>query len=133
MYLRYTPEGSDTQEWPISLGKFRTMEVEAIERMTGLDYGTEFKQKLMKGNGAARRALLWTVLRRAHPTLKYVDVDFADDEVVLQMDTDELTELRDAVATAPMSEDERTLALDAIARDIEAAPAPPGKALSQSA
>ncbi len=133
MYLRYTPEGSDTTEWVVNLGKLRTFDVEAIERVSGMAYGSDFKQNLMKGNGVARRALLWVMLRKAHPTLKYGDVDFADDELVLQLDADELGELRAAVeASTSISEADKALALEALDADMRTAPAAPGKALSPS-
>jgi hypothetical protein len=134
VYLRYTPEGSDTQEWVVQLGKLRVFDIEAIERVTDMAYGTEYKQALMKGNGKARRALLWTMLRKAHPTLKYADVDFADDELVLQLDTDELAELKAAVeASTGIPEADKVLALEALDADLRTAPAPPGKAPSPSA
>jgi len=132
VYLRYTPEGSEPQEWPIDLGKLRTMEVEAIEKVTGLDYGVEYKQRLLKGNGRARRALLWTLLRRRHSTLRFEDVDFADAELELGMDKGELAEMRKTLTEVPMDEGERAIALSLIDQQIETAPEAPGKALSPS-
>lgn len=120
MRLVYHPEGStEPQRWEISLGKFRSLEVEQIEKLTGFDYGNEFKARLMKGNALARRALLFVLLRRQHPTTKFHDVDFADDELQLEMDLDELHETRKVVETSPaISEAERPLVLAALDEQI---------------
>jgi len=128
VYLRYTPDGGDIQEWTVQLGRFRSQEIEQIERITGLDYGTEFKSRLLKGNGKARRALLWTLQRRDHPRIKFEDVDFADDELTLVMDRAELEETREMLATVAMPDDERAMAYAMLERQISEAPEPPGKA-----
>lgn len=129
MILIYRVEGGEEQRWEFKLGRLRVMEIEAIEKVTGLAYGSEFREALLKGAIRARRALLWVFLRRAHPTLKFVDVDFADDEVVLEQDRDEWTELRKATVDAPgIDEETREMALAAIDKELESAPDAPGKA-----
>ncbi|GIJ51326.1 hypothetical protein Val02_82120 [Virgisporangium aliadipatigenens] len=115
MFLIYTPDGEETQKWEFKLGRLRSMEIEAIEKLTGLDYGSTFKQALLQGNARARRALLWTFLRRDHPRLKFSDVDFFDEEVEVTLDRAEWGELRtETEAAAGVDEDARAQALAAI-------------------
>lgn len=129
MILIYKPDGQEQQQWLVQLGKLRVMETEAIEKRTGLAYGTEFKAELLKGATRARRALLWTYLRREHPALRFEDVDFCDDELELQMDRDELAESRARLlATDDMDADIKVLTLAEIDRQLAEAPEPPGKA-----
>lgn len=136
MRLVYHPEGQEQPtEWVINLGKFRSLEVEAIERVTGYNYGTEFRERLLKGNSLARRALLWTLQRRSHPTMKFADVDFADDELALELDRDELVEARRVVAeAATLPELEQAAVLAELDRQIAALAeaAQEGKALTPS-
>jgi hypothetical protein len=122
MRLVYAPEGQpEPTTWAVDLGKLRTMEVEAIERLTGLDYGSTFKERLLKGNSLARRALLFTLQRRQHPTLKFADVDFADDELRLEFGLAELQAMRSAVEEAPsLTDDERVAALAELDKMIDA-------------
>lgn len=129
MYLSYTPEGQETQRFHYEPGKVRTSESEAIEDRTGLSYGGDFKIALLKGSMRARRALLWTFLRRQHPTMRYEDVDFADGEVTLELDTDEVQAELDALATSSaVPEDDRRVAEAIYREQLKTAPAPPGKA-----
>lgn len=133
MLLKYTPEGGEAQTWTVDLGKLRTMETEAIEKVTDLPYGSAFREQLFKGGTRARRALLWTMLRRAHPTLKFADVDFADDEVVVDFDREEWANIRAAVADAPgLDDDARAFQLGAIDAAMAEAPEAPGKAPASS-
>lgn len=98
MLLTYHPAGDESpQVFTFKLELMRSKEVEAIEKRTGWTFGQEFREQLLKGGSLARRALLWTFLRRAHPFLKFDDVDFADHEVTLEMDAGELVEQRAAV------------------------------------
>ncbi|WP_320069751.1 hypothetical protein [Micromonospora sp. RTGN7] len=132
MRLIYRPDGQPEQAWPVNLGRFRVAECEAIERRTGLPYGTEYKTALLKGATAPRRALLWTLLRRDHHTLRFEDVDFYDDELQLVFDVDELREMRDATAEAPgIGESERGQALAALDAEIDAALAAAGDDVDQ--
>ncbi|MER7002204.1 hypothetical protein ABT297_04035 [Dactylosporangium sp. NPDC000555] len=119
MFLVYKPEDGDAQRWTVQLGKLRSGEIEQIEKLTGFDFGTDYKTRLMRGNALARRALLFTMLRRAHPRTRFADVDFADDELTLEMDVAELTELRTAIEEADaLSDDERKLAISQIDRQL---------------
>ncbi len=120
MRLVYTPEGQDEpQVWEFALGKLRSQEVEHIERLTGLSYGTEYKDRLLKGNMLARRALLFTLLRRQHPHYKFADVDFADEELTLEQNLDELLETRKVIETLPaIPEAERPAVLEALDQQI---------------
>lgn len=124
MQLIYTPDGQESQRWPIDLGKLRVQECEAIEKRTGLAYGTEYKEALLKGGTAARRALLWTLLRRDHPRTRYEDVDFADGELVLEFDLGEYHAMRAAVADdATLTDDDRARGLAVLDQAIAEAEA----------
>lgn len=134
MYLTYRPEGStEPRRWHIQLGRLRVFDTEAIEKATGMDYGSDFKQRLLQGNVRARRALLWIMLRREHPTLKYADVDFADDELLLEQDRDELAATRaEIAASTELAEANRAALLAVIDQQLATAPEAPGKAPSPS-
>jgi hypothetical protein len=122
MILRYHPEGDETpQEWTLDLGRLRSKEIEAIEKRTKMHYGSAFKQALLEGNGLARRAILWTFLRRTHHTLLFDDVDFADAEVTIEMETDELHEAIEQLRSSDIiPEEQRTIALAALQADLDA-------------
>lgn len=122
MRLVYAPDGQESQRWPVDLGKLRVAECEQIEKRTGLTYGAEFKEQLLKGGITARRALLFTLLRREHPRTRWEDVDFADDELRLEFDVDELREMRAATVDATgVSEEHRAQALAVLDAEIAAA------------
>lgn len=135
MIFTYHPEGQDEpQTWALDLGKIKVGEMEAIEKRTGLRFGTEFRAALMMAGASARRAMLWTLLRRTHHTLRYEDVDFANDEVKLEMDRDEWEVVRQQViANKAITEDERAERLEAIDTASADAPEPPGKSPTPSA
>lgn len=89
MWVTYNPEGDEKQEWWLQIKKLRSVELEQIEARSGFDTD-EWMQRLFVGNVRARRALLWTLLRRQHHTLKYEDVDFAVDELEVELDAQEM-------------------------------------------
>lgn len=136
MFLVYKPEDGEEQRWEYRPGRLRVMEMEAIEKHTGgLAYATEFKAQLLKGQTAARRALLWTFLRRQHPTLKFADVDFFDDELQLERTKGEVEQEIAAVqelSDADMSPDERLMTVAILRQQLATAPDDPGKADSAS-
>lgn len=121
MILRYHPEGDETaQEFQFDLGRLRSKECEAIEKRTGMPYGSTFKEKLLQGHTLARRAMLWTMLRRKHHTLIFDDVEFADSELTVEMETHELVEAIEQLRTSEAIADElRAPALAALQADLE--------------
>lgn len=115
MILTFTPGEGDVQRWEIQLGRFRVGEMKAIDKATGLRFGSTFKQALLEGDTSARQALLWVLQRRQHPTLKLDDVDFADDELTLEFQRPELVEILAGLESAPgIPEDQREAAAAAI-------------------
>lgn len=134
MFLVHKPEGGEEQRWEYRPGRLRTMEMEAIEKHTGLAYSTDFKQQLLRGQTSARRALLWTFLRRAHPTIKYADVDFCDDELTLERTKGEIE--RELVELDNMADDiapeDLAMARALLRQQLADAPDDPGKAPSPS-
>ncbi|MFG1898697.1 hypothetical protein ACGFIP_32285 [Micromonospora zamorensis] len=136
MFLVYKPEDGEEQRWEYRPGRLRTMEMEAIERATGgLAYNTEFKMALLKGQTSARRALLWTFLRRQHPTIKYADVDFYDDELTLERTKGEIEREIAELEKVPDSDipaEDRMAGLMVLRMQLAEAPDDPGKALAPS-
>lgn len=134
MIVTYHPEGSaEPTVWTVNLGKFRAGEMEAIEDVTKMAFGTEYRQALYYGNARARRALLWTLQRRDHPVLKIRDVDFADDELKVELDKSEWAALRAQVVKAsPVDDPQVEQALQTIDVQIADAPEAPGKAPTPS-
>lgn len=98
MYLVYSPDGSDgPKRWKYNPRKIMSVERENIERRTDRTW-SQFTKDVVEGSSICRRALLYTFLKREHPTLKYDDVDFAWDELKLEHSKAELEELRATVA-----------------------------------
>lgn len=133
MYLAYRPEGQDTeQEFHFHPRRtLRFAEMEAIERRTGWTYD-QFLQQLLAGSVIARRALLWTFLRRQHPTLKIEDIDFTAEQVELRRDTDEIdAELAALADMDGLPEADRAAAEAMLRAQRATAPAPPGPGKAQ--
>jgi hypothetical protein len=98
VYLVYSPEGDEEpQRWKYNPRKLMSAERENIERLTGSTWA-EFTKKVVEGSSLCRRALLYTFLKRAHPTLKFDDVDYAWDELELAYSKGELQQMREAAA-----------------------------------
>lgn len=129
MFLIYKPEGQSEQRWHYQPGRVHSGEMILLERETGLKYGQEFKQALMEGGTIARQGLLWLFLHRQHPSLKFADVGFYDDELVLEGDKDELAAQIEALeGMAGIPEDERQAGLAILRSQLATAPDAPGKA-----
>lgn len=120
MYLIYQPAGAEEpKRWKYDFRRLNTMEREAIERRTGLDFA-EWTQKVLRGNSTARRALLFTFLRREHPGLRWEDVQFEWDELRLEYSRSEYLLQREE-ALESMKGDELAVVLERIDRELETA------------
>jgi hypothetical protein len=100
VYLIYQPEGEDDpQRFKYHPNKLMSPEREMLERRTGKDF-SDFTQSVLNGNSTCRRALLFLFLKRAHPGVKWEDVDFAWDELRLEYSRQEYQAMRDAISEA---------------------------------
>jgi hypothetical protein len=118
VYLVYQPEGSEEPtRWPYNPRKLMSAEREAIEKVTGLPFA-EFTQAVIKGSSLARRALLWVMLKRDHPTTKFDDVDFAWDELRLEYSRQEYAQMI-ADASENLTGEQRELTLQGLQREWE--------------
>ncbi|MBC2903530.1 hypothetical protein [Streptomyces cupreus] len=117
MFLVYSPEGSEEpKRWKYNPRKIMSAEREWIERRTDRNW-SEFTKDVVQGSSLCRRALLYTFLKREHPSVKWDDVDFAWDELKLEYSKAELIELRATVAESA-SGDERAAVLEKLDAEI---------------
>lgn len=118
MYLVYQPEGSDEPtRWPYNPRKLMSAEREAVEKRCGVPFA-EFTKAVIQGSSLARRALLWVMLKRDHPTTKWADVDFAWDELKLEYSKQEYAQMI-ADASENLTGEQRDLTLQGLRQEWE--------------
>lgn len=122
MILTYTPDGDKAQKWVFRPDDMLDRESEEIERRTDWTW-PEFCEKLQKQSTLARRVLLWTLLRRQHPSLRLEDLTFRQSQCVLEFDRGELESMRAEIEKSPDRPGmDRDTILEVLAREIEKAP-----------
>lgn len=122
MILTYTPDDGNAVKWVFRPDDMLDRESEEIERRTDWTW-PEFLEKLQKQSTLARRVLLWVLLRRQHPTLRFEDLSFRQSQCVLEFDRTELESMRSEIEKSPDRPGvDRALILDVLAREIEKAP-----------
>lgn len=96
MILRYTPLDGAPQKWDLSTVRFLTSEAETVERTTDLDWSQVLNRNtlVIRKSPTARRALLWVLLKRDQPSLRYSALDPAVEEVDVKLGADDAAELR---------------------------------------
>lgn len=125
MIVTFTPVEGDSRSYDFKPRRIMSAEAENIERLVGKPYA-EAVQAVIAGSALARRALVFTLEKRAHPTLRWTDFDFPFDAVEVEFDADELAEIRASVEQAPgLSDAERADALAGIAALEETTPPTP--------
>ena len=130
MYLVYQPEGqAEPTRWAYNPRKLMSAEREAIERRTERNWST-FTKDVIEGSSLCRRALLFTYLKREHPTYRWDDCDFAWDELKLEYSRSELEEIRKTVAENSTGEEREAILakLDAEIAEAYVDPEDEGKA-----
>jgi hypothetical protein len=105
----YQPVDGERQEFEYHPNELLSFDAEAIEDVGGPTWGTyeEFGEKLIGGNLKARRAVLWVMLRRQNPRLRFVDLVVRADEVKIASDADDI---RVYLAQDDLTEQERAAA-----------------------
>lgn len=123
MFLIYSPAGEPRREWVFKPNDILNREAEQIEKVCSCTW-QEFLERLQKGQTMARRALLWTMLRRDHSVLRFSDVEFRQGELDVEFDKDELREIRSSTERAPevaFDGKDRDAVLEVIDQEIERA------------
>jgi len=122
LIVTYARSGGETQKWDYKPGDVLSAEAETLERITDKTFD-EINTGLLRGAVWARRGVLWMLMKRDNPSLKYADVQFKSGEVQVDWSTDERAEMRKAIeANTDLTEDERELAIAALGEDEEPAP-----------
>lgn len=140
MLVTYKPEDNpeDVKSWVFKPGRVRQSEAAVIEKVYGQNWD-QFCAEAQAGSIRARRVLLWHLMRRDHPVLRFEDVpDIYTDELLVEHSVEELRVVRERVEKSGLSEADREMALgvidgqiaDAEAREAEAGGE--GKATSNS-
>jgi len=137
MIVTYTPQGTDQpRTWSFDPEDVPESMAEVIERRFGGDNPTyeAWQQGILHGSARARRVLLWHLLQREHPTIRYEDVDPTRKQLTVQFTRTELYAMKDRVqATRKMPAEQREQILLALDIQLERAPddlEPEGKAPS---
>jgi len=121
MYVVYKPSDGDEQVWEYDPNKLLCAERELIEKRTGMRF-TDWTEEVVKGGSLARRALLYVMQKRKHPTIKWDDVEFMWDQLDVEFSRDELLEIRAAVVEDDTADaEERTEALAGLDEQIKTA------------
>ncbi|WP_329311711.1 hypothetical protein [Streptomyces sp. NBC_01262] len=96
MIFTYSRQGAEPQRWDLSEVRFLSSEAEAVERTTGLEWGEVLHWRTLvdKVSPTARRGLLWILLKRSDPTLRYSACDPVLAEMDVKLGAKELAELR---------------------------------------
>lgn len=108
MLLTYRPDGGDERVWPYKPDDLPYEDAERLEDLLDCTFD-EFKGKVVRGGLKARRALLWLLLRRDNPKLRFSDVQLKrTGELLVEWDGDEITKMREAtLKNDDLDEDDR--------------------------
>lgn len=121
MYVIYKPSDGDEQVWEYDPNKLMCAEREVIEKRTGMRFA-DWTEEVVQGGSLARRALLYVMLKRTHPTIKWDDVDFAWDQLDVEFSREEFLEIRQAILDDDtVSTDEKTQALAGLDEQLKTA------------
>jgi hypothetical protein len=121
LILIYAPEGGERRTWNLKEVRFMATEAEAVERATGMEW-QEAKARVIKGSMVALRAVVWVLVKRDEPALRYGAFDPAEHEIGVDLDAEEWGVLREELANSDdMSDEQKALMLAQL--DAEAATA----------
>lgn len=128
MLLIYTPESGERREWqfqPYEAWSFETELVESVGGQMWISWDG-FLSLLRVDNTKAKRALLWVMLRRDKPDLRFVDLVTKAKEITIGLDVDERADLRRRLddPEETWTQAERELAEDALSEYPDYEPEP---------
>lgn len=126
MIVTFKPDEGEARVWDYQPDRLMYPEAEEIERLTGMAYEGDFQQAILQGSARARRALAFVFEKRVHPSLAWKSFgNFPAGAIKVEYDRSELARFREALASAPMTDEERQQASDALdVLEVDAPEAP---------
>lgn len=125
MFVTYRPDGQKPQVFEFRPGRVLSSHAMMIEKRYAKALGEksatwdQFKAAVMSGSSVARRVLLWHLLSRTHPTVRFEDTpDFYEGELLVEHSKEELSEMREMLEKSP-SIPESDLAIILTKLDVE--------------
>lgn len=128
MNVKFKNDKYGNHDWPeFKPGKMSTTDAEDIEKVTGMTF-VQWGQALMNGSTICGRALVWTLLRKQNRGLRFREVEFAIDELSIELDDEEKGRLRDELMkNDDLSDEDRKEIIEALgATDLDALDFEPG-------
>ena len=135
MNIALKSENLGTYEWPsFKPNKIMSTEAEAIEGVTQMTF-VQWGQALLNGNALCGRALVWVLLKRQNPNLRFKHVDFPIDELSVELDDEEKAKIRAELRTNDdLSDEDKKQIMLALGEDdldqLDFEPASPGNSPS---
>ena len=80
MLITYRPADGEPREWSFIPRDLTSLEAEDVEDATGWSFPV-FQAQFYAGRTRARRAVLWILLRREQPELRFADVQYGMSEL----------------------------------------------------
>lgn len=109
MNVTFTEPDGTVRSWEkLRVGKMMSPEAEAIEKVTGMTF-TEWGQALMNGSTVCGRALVWVLKKREEPTLRFRDVVYPVDSLLVSLDDEEKEKVRERLELDDTLTDEERL------------------------
>lgn len=122
MFVTYTPEDGDRQEWVWDPTRIRATEAQVMLREFGTPSWDLFEKCIKMNDPNARRVLLWHLIRRDHPMMKFADTpDFFLDEMTVELSSTELARMIDEARNSGASPDQKAAAIASFEKELEEA------------
>lgn len=117
MLITYRPDGGDERTWSYKPSDLPYEDAERLEDLLDITF-EEFRAKVVRGGLKARRALLWLLLRRENPKLRFTDVQLKrTGELVVEWDSEEIAKMRaDTLDATDLEEADRDAFLETLDR-----------------
>ena len=125
MIITYTPEDGEKREWQFEPRRLMSPEAEAIEKVTHWTF-QEFSSKFLAGSMLAYRAVVWIMLKREDPPLRFQDVSICLDDLSIGFDDVEQIRIREALLADPdLDPEQRQNLIDILGEDEAEIPKDP--------
>lgn len=133
MIITFTPAEGEKRVWEFTKSTLMSVEAEVVEEKSGKTFD-ETIEAAFKGSARARRAIVYVLEKRTHPTLAWAAFDYPVDAVEIQFDRDEIGRLREELEKrSGLSDAERADVLVSLERAESELPEVPKAPAAQSA